>query len=100
MSAGRFTATTPAAWLVPLVHNQWVPLERQRTDRATAHSLANLVRDSQRPADLRRTSPEVVALLKALGVGVHELIMELVTTDDEERAALDEAPRAPTDFRR
>ena len=80
----------PAAWLVPVAHNKWVPLERKRTDRATAHSLANLIRDSQWPSDLLRTSPQVVALLKALRIGVPELIMELVTTDDDERAALDE----------
>ena len=80
----------PAAWLVPLVRNQWVPLERRRTDRATAHSLASLVRDSRWPSDLLRTSPQVVALLKALQVGVPELMMELLTTDNEEREALNE----------
>ena len=79
----------PAAWLVPLVRIQWVPLERRRTDRATAHSLANLVRDSRWSADLLRTSPQVVALLKALRVGVPELIMELLTTDNEDREALE-----------
>ena len=79
----------PGAWLVPLVRNQWVPLERRRTDRATAHSLANLVRDSRWPSDLLRTSPQAVALLKAFRVGVPELIMELLTTDNEEREALD-----------
>ena len=80
----------PAAWLVPVARNQWVPLEHRRTDRASAHSIANLVRDSQWPSDFLRTSPQVVALLKALRVGVPELIMELLTTDNEEREALDE----------
>ena len=80
----------PAAWLVPLVRNQWVPLERRRSDRARATSLANLVRHSGWPTDLLRTSPQVVALLKALRVGVPELIMELLTTDNEEREALNE----------
>ena len=42
-------------------------------------------------ADLLQTSPQIVALLKALGVGVTELIKELFTTDDRERTALDEA---------
>ena len=80
----------PAAWLIPLSRNQWIPLGRRRTDRASAHSLANLIRDTEWPTALLRTSPQVVAVLKALGVGVPELIMELFTTDDEERAALDE----------
>ena len=59
----------PAAWLVPLARIRWVPLEGRRADRATAHSLANLIRDSQWPADLLRESRPVAALLKALGVG-------------------------------
>ena len=80
----------PAAWLVSLASNRWVPLEGRRADRATAYSLANLVRDSQWPVDRLWNSPQVVALLKALGVSVPELIIELVTTDDDERAALDE----------
>ena len=80
----------PAAWLVPTASNRWVPLEGRRADGATAYSLANLVRDSQWPVDLLRESPQVVALLKALGVSVPELIIEFVTTDDDERAALDE----------
>ena len=80
----------PAAWLVPLASNKWVPLEGQRADQATASSLANLVRDSQRPVDLLRENPRVAALLKALGISVSELIKELITTDDDQRAALDE----------
>ncbi|MYF98187.1 hypothetical protein F4212_03495 [Candidatus Poribacteria bacterium] len=80
----------PAAWLVPLANNRWVPLEGRRAARATASSLANLVRDNQFLTDLLRKSPQALALLKALGVSMPELIMELVTTDDDERAALDE----------
>ena len=79
----------PAAWLVPVARNQWVPLERRRADRASAHSLAKLVRDSRWPVDLLRTSPQVINLLKALRIGVPELIMELFTTDNEERESLD-----------
>ncbi|WP_420463384.1 sacsin N-terminal ATP-binding-like domain-containing protein [Candidatus Palauibacter sp.] len=80
----------PAAWLVPLVRNKWVPLEGRRSDRASAHSLAKLVRNSGWPTDLLQGSPPVVALLKALRVSVPELIMELFATDSEQREALDE----------
>ena len=81
----------PAAWLVPVVMQQMGSAgNAERTDQATAHSLANLVRNSGWPVDLLRTSPEVVALLKALRVGVPELIMECFAADDEEREALDE----------
>ena len=78
----------PAAWLVPVVRNRWVPLEHHRTDRATAHSLGNLVRDNGWSTDLLQNA-QIVALLKALGVGVPELLKELLTTDDEQREALD-----------
>ncbi|WP_428098180.1 sacsin N-terminal ATP-binding-like domain-containing protein [Candidatus Rariloculus sp.] len=80
----------PAAWVVPLAGNQWVPLEGRRTDRAAAQSLANLIRDSDWPTELLRSSPQVGALLSALRVSVPELIMALVAKDDAERAALNE----------
>ena len=86
---GRPHRYYPAAWLVPLVRTQWVPLSHRRTDLASAHSLANLLRDSEWSADILRTKP-IVALLKALGVGVTELIKELFTTDDHQRTALDD----------
>ena len=79
----------PAAWLVPVAGNQWVPLERNRADRATAHSLAKLVRDSEWPVELLRTSQEVIDLLKALRVSVSELSMELVARKPDERESLD-----------
>ena len=80
----------PAAWLSPLASIRWVPLEGRRADQATAHSLANLVRGSEWSVDLLQKRPQSIALLKACGVSVPELIMELVTTGDDERAALDE----------
>ncbi len=78
----------PAAWLVPLVRNQWVPLEHRRTDLVTAHSLAILLRGSGWSTDLLQ-SPQIAALLRALQVGVPELLKELLTTDDEQREELD-----------
>ncbi len=36
-----------AGWLVPLVERKWVPLDGGRRDKATAQSLANLLRDSE-----------------------------------------------------
>ena len=80
----------PAAWLVPVERNRWVPLEGGGTAQASAHSLANLVRDTPWPTDQPWKRPQVVALLRALQVGVPELIRELLTTGEEEREALDE----------
>ena len=79
-----------AAWLVPVTQNRWVPLEGGGTAQASAHTLANLVRHTEWPTDQPWKRPGVVALLKALQVGVPELIRELLTTDEGEREALDE----------
>ena len=78
----------PAGWLVPVAGNKWVPLEGRRTDRASAHSLASLVRHSRRLVDSLQ-SPQVDELLKALQISVHELAMELLAADSEQRDALD-----------
>ena len=86
---GQTHSYYPALWLTRIAGNKWVRLEGGSNDRANAHSLAQLVRDSEWPVDLLRTSPEVVALLKALGVSVPDLLMELVTADADERSALD-----------
>ena len=80
----------PALWLTRVAGNKWVRLDGGSNDKANAHSLAQLVRDSEWPVDLLRTSPQVVALLKTLGVGVPDLLMELVTADADERLVLDE----------
>lgn len=78
----------PAGWLVPLARNKWIPLKGRRTDSANAHSLGILIRDSGWSTDLLQSS-QIVALLRALGVGVPELLKELLATDDEQRDALD-----------
>ena len=80
----------PALWLTRVAGNKWVRLDGGNNDKANAHSLAQLVRETEWPIDLLRTSPEVVALLKALGVGVPDLLMELVTADPDERSTLDQ----------
>lgn len=79
-----------AAWLVPLVRNKWVPLGNDRRDRATAQSLAQLLRDSNwNPASLSEAST-TVRLLEAMKVTRLDLIREFVVSDDESRAILDD----------
>ena len=79
----------PAVWLVPVARNKWVPLQKGRTDRANAYSLAHLVRESDwRPKDLQ-DSPQVIAILRALGIGGSDFLRTLFAKDDEERETLD-----------
>ncbi|MDE0660112.1 MAG: hypothetical protein OXI79_10735 [Gammaproteobacteria bacterium] len=80
----------PALWLTRVAGNKWVRLDGGNNDKANAHSLAQLVRDTEWPIDLLRTSRGVIALLKALGVGVPDLLMELVTANPVERSTLDQ----------
>ena len=80
-----------AIWLVPLVRNRWVPQGNDIRDRATAQSLARLLRGSGwTPTSLSETSP-TVKLLEAMQITRLDLIREFVVSDDESRAILDEA---------
>lgn len=79
----------PAVWLVPIVKNKWVPLGGGRRDKATAQSLANLLRDSEwEPTSL---TDAAVKLLKALGVTRFDLSREFVAKDAQDRAELEDA---------
>ena len=80
-----------ANWLVPLVRNRWVPQGNDIRDRATAQSLARLLRGSGwTPSSLSETSP-IVRLLDAMQVTRLDLMREFVVNDDGSRAILDDA---------
>ena len=76
-----------AAWLVPLVRNSWVPLGNDRRDRATASSLANLLRGSD--ALPIPNSDAVNRLLDAIRISRFDLTRESMYNDDETRAVVD-----------
>lgn len=80
----------PAMWLVPVVRNSWVPQGNDIRDRATAQSLANLLRDSGwTPSALSDTST-ALKLLEALRVTRFDLMRYFVVSDEESRSALDD----------
>ena len=80
-----------ATWLLPLVNNRWVPQGNDIRDRASAKSLAKLLRDSDwTPSSLRETSP-TVKLLEIMDVTRLDLMREFVVSDEEARANLDDA---------
>ena len=76
-----------AAWLVPLARNSWVPLGNDRRDRATASSLANLLRDSD--ALPIPDSDAVNGLLNAIRISRFDLTRESMYNDDETRDVVD-----------
>lgn len=79
-----------ANWLAPLVKNRWVPQGNDVRDRATAQSLAKLLRSSGwTPSSLSETSP-AVRLLSAMRITRFDLMREFVASDDESRAHLDD----------
>ena len=79
----------PAAWLVPLAKNIWVPLGDNKRDRATAKSLASLLRGSEwKPGSLTE-NPAAVKLLEAIGVTRLDLLRAFGAPSDEERRAQD-----------
>ena len=80
----------PAAWIEPLRENNWVRLGNEVRDYATAQSLANLLRDSGwKPSSLNE-NPAAVKLLEAIGVTRFDLMRELTSKSDEERAAMED----------
>ena len=81
----------PAEWLVPLVENKWVPLGEHRSDRATAQSLANLLRNREWDYSSINEDPSTIKLLEAIGVTRFDLMRELVSEDDGARMAVDNA---------
>ena len=73
----------PAAWIEQVREKLWV---RQSTDvrtRATAQSLANLLRSSQ--WDPNSLNPAAIKLLEAMGISYLELLQEFLATNDENR---------------
>ncbi len=80
-----------AKWLVPLVERKWVPLEGGRRDKATAQSLARLLRDSEwKPGSLNE-NPAAVKFLEAIGVTRFDLTREFVAGNPKTHEELDNA---------
>ena len=77
-------------WLVPVVRNNWVPQGNDIRDRATAQSLAKLLRGSGWTPDSLSDSSNLVKLLEAIRVTHLDLMRHFVVSDDESRSALDD----------
>ena len=72
-----------AMWLVPVVRNNWVPQGNDIRDRATAQSLAKLLRSSGWTPDSLSNSSTTVKLLEAIRVTRFDLMRHFVVSDDE-----------------
>ena len=79
-----------AMWLVPVVRNSWVPQGNDIRDRATAQSLAKLLRSSGWTPNSLSYSSTTVKLLEAIRVTRFDLMRHFVVSDDEARSALDD----------
>ena len=81
----------PAEWLVPLVENKWVPLGERRSHRATAQSLASLLRNSKWDYNSMNDDPSTIRLLEAIDITRFDLMRGLVSEDERARTAVDGA---------
>ncbi len=80
----------PAEWLVPVVSRKWVPLDEKKADKATAESIANLLRGSDwDPGTLSENDP-ICNLLEAIGVPRLNLMRETFV-DNNDREEVDNA---------
>ena len=87
---GKSHAYFQAAWLVPVVRNHWVPQGNNTRDRATAQSLAKLLRGSGWTPNSLSDSSTAVKLLNAIRVTRFDLTRHFVVSDKESRSALDD----------
>ena len=81
----------PAMWLVPVVRNNWVPQGNDTRDRASAQSLAKLLRGSGWTPDSLNDNPMALKLLEAIRVTRFDLMRHFVVSDDESQSALEDA---------
>ena len=79
-----------AIWLVPVVRNNWVPQGNNIRDRATAQSLAKLLRGSGWTPNSLSENSTTLKLLHAIRVTQFDLTRHFVVSDDESRSALDD----------
>ena len=78
------------AWVMPVRNNSWIRLEENRRVRATAESLASLLRNSAWQPDSLNQNSDVVNLLGAIGVAQFDLMREFVTVGNEEERRVQE----------
>ena len=81
----------PAVWLMPLVENKWVPLEKGGQSKATAESLGSLLRSIDGGTRALHENEKIPKLLKAIGVKFSDLILETVAVDSDSREDLENA---------
>ena len=79
----------PAAWLIPLVENKWVPLEKGGQSKATAESLGSLLRSIDEGTSSLSENEKISKLLKAIGVKLSDLMLETVAVDSDSREDLE-----------
>ena len=78
------------AWVMPVRNNIWIRREENRRVRATAESLANLLRNSGWQPDSLNQNPAVANLLAAIGVTRFDLMREFVAVGNEKERSVQE----------
>lgn len=80
----------PSEWLVSVATRRWIPIEERRSDRATAQSLAKLLRGQGWEPGSLNENPDAIKLLDAIGITYLDLVREFGAATDEERKAQDD----------
>ena len=79
----------PAAWLVPIVRNNWVPIGNNKRDKVNAKSLASLFRGSSDAAPIPENDV-VDSILEAIGMSRFDFIRETIVEDNEARRVMED----------
>ena len=80
----------PAEWIKPLLERKWIPVDG-RSRKASAQSLASMLRGSGWSPDALRSNPQLSISLEQSGVKELDLIREFAVTTDDERVAQERA---------
>lgn len=84
---GKIHRYFPAKWLVPLVENKWVPLEKGGQSKATAEPLGSLLRSIGEGTSYE--NKKMSKLLEAIGVKHYDLMLETIAVDSDSRKNLE-----------
>ena len=85
VSCGKDHRYYPAAWMIPVLNNQWIRQTGNLRVSANAKSLANLLRNSEWEPNSLDGNPTALKLLEEMDVSLSDLKLGLITENEEKR---------------
>ena len=84
-SCGNEHRYYPAAWMIPVLNNQWIRQKGNLRVSANAKSLASLLRNSEWDPSSLNENPAALKLLEEMDVSLSDLKLGLIAESEEKR---------------